>query len=148
MKGRIGWFVIVWLIAAPAALFAQRPESPGVCTEDNPGARQRLESVLTDPDLADVLAGAGLEGATPADAVVLTGPKKAAACARLMQQIPRPYEVRGAHAAWVPTFFRLGDRYVVTVVLRDGVDLSRPMPAWGQTIILTLDFEVVETILN
>lgn len=147
MTGRIS-LVILLVALFPAVAWGQEPVNRGVCTADNQAARQRLESVLTDPNLADVLAKAGLKAADPADARILQHPFGSNICAKLQQRVPRPYNIRGPHAAWTPTYFRLGDRYIVTLVLNPDVDLHERVPAWGQTIILTLDYDIVETILD
>jgi hypothetical protein len=149
MRYRTTWFALA-LLALPSAAFAQRaePPVPATCTEDSPAARRHLAAVLTDPDLDDVLAGAGVADVDPDAVVVLTHPRNARACARLQRRVPRPYDTRGPEPQWIATYYRAGDRYLVTVTLAPGADLSRPMPAWEQVLIVGPDFELLETILN
>lgn len=49
---------------------------------------------------------------------------------------------------WQVTFFRLGDRYLVTVLsdLEKGVEPD--LLAWGQTMVVSSEFEVLATLMS
>jgi hypothetical protein len=142
---------IVLLAALPTLAAAQEPRpatTPGVCTAETPPARDQVRAALADPEIADVLERAGLGAVEPADVRVLYNPRDTDACARLQTVVPRAYPVHGPLAPWNATYFRAGDRYIVTVTLDPDAELDQPMPAWGQTLIVDEGFQLLETILN
>ncbi|MDT8367757.1 MAG: hypothetical protein RQ745_01015 [Longimicrobiales bacterium] len=120
----------------------------GVCAPDNPLAREEVRSVLTDPGLTEARDRAGLVGFDPASVTLLEGPADAQTCAQLQRRIPRVFTIHGPDAPWVATYFRAGDRFVITVISNPNSRRDVDLLAWGQTIILDPEFRILESIFN
>ena len=106
------------LVLCNMALAQQPGSSPdtGICAADNPPARREISFILADPGLAAVRQDVGLLGADPSDAQILTDPADTRICARLQRFIPKDYKIHGPRRPWTATYFRLGERYVITVL--------------------------------
>lgn len=144
--------VLVALAVLPAAAVGQQeggpPPEAGVCTADNPPARQKVEALLTEEDRADFRQRTGLADAALPDVEVLTDPGDTSICGRLQRLVPKDYRTQGEKKDWKITYFRVADRYVVTVLSDLEPDEPPEELAFGQTIVTDRDFEVVGTLMN
>jgi len=144
--------VLVALLALPATTLAQGkggpPEQAGVCTAETPLARQVVESMVTDGDRDEFRERTGLAGATIEDVEVLVEPDDSSLCARLQRLVPKDYRTGGEKRDWRVTYFRVADRFVVTVI--SDLDPGEPPEelAFGQTLVASPQFEVLGTLTN
>lgn len=136
------------LPAAGSDADAGPPEPAGGCTADNPPARRDLEDLLTDDDLADFRQRTGLAGASPEDAEILADPEDSSTCARLQQLVPKDYRTKGERKIWRLTYFRVGDRYVITMDMDIETGERPPVITRQATIVADREFDVVGTLSN
>lgn len=144
--------VLVAVLALPVAALGQDAQAPpdeaGVCTAETPRALQSVESLVTDDDRADFRDRTGLAGATVDDIEPLVDPDDSSICARLQRLVPKDYRTGGEKKDWRVTYFRVADRYVVTVISHLDPDEPPEELAFGQTLVASPEFEVLGTLTN
>lgn len=152
MNGRRLLPLLGLLLVLPVAAFAQEkadsPAEAGVYTPDNPPARLEIEGLLTDEDRTALRSRVGLANLGPEDAEVLADPEDSDICARLRRLVPRGYRTGSSQEFWQFTYFRVSDRYVITMELDIEPGQRPPVLTRQQTIVVNEDFEVVGTVLN